>query len=123
MVVGSVGCAADGVNSGSLSAGIRRAGADNGALRGSGAIRWAVVYAATGAINTSDGREKTWQGAASAAELAAAARIARELGVYCWNEAIAAKGTDGARPDFGGRAPAVWGIQAGKGLQGTHAAG
>src|SRR3546814_9382156 len=74
----AIGFAADGVNIGAFSAGILRAGTDNGALLGSGAIRWSVVYAATGAINTSDGREKTWQGAASAAALAAAARIARE---------------------------------------------
>src|SRR3546814_13503633 len=102
MVVGSVGCAADGVNSGSLSAGILRAGTDNGALLGSGAIRWSVVYAATGAINTSDGREKTWQGAASAAEMAAAARIAREQGCYCGNDAIAGKGAAGADRKGGG---------------------
>src|SRR3546814_1321329 len=82
----AIGFAADGVNIGAFSAGILRAGTDNGALLGSGAIRWSVVYAATGAINTSDGREKTWQGAASAAELAAAARIARELGFYCWTD-------------------------------------
>ncbi|MBB5705420.1 tail fiber domain-containing protein [Sphingopyxis panaciterrulae] len=112
----AIGFAADGVNIGAFSAGILRAGTDNGALLGSGAIRWSVVYAATGAINTSDGREKTWQGAASAAELAAAARIARELGFYCWNDAIAAKGADGARRHFGVRAQAVWAIMAEEGL-------
>src|SRR3546814_7183771 len=53
---------------------------------------------------------------ASAAELAAAARIARELGFYCWNDAIAAKGADGARRHFGVRAQAVWAIMAEEGL-------
>src|SRR3546814_4323818 len=108
------GFAADGVSIGAFSAGIWRAGTDNSALLGSGAIRWSAVYSATGAINTSDEREKTWQGAASAAELAAAARIARELGFYCWNDAIAAKGAAGARRHFGVRAQAVWGVQIGR---------
>src|SRR3546814_8749344 len=92
------------------------AGTDNSALLGSGAIRWSAVYSATGAINTADEREKTWQGAASAAELAAAARIARELSFYCWNDAIAAKGAAGARRHFGVRAQAVWAIMAEEGL-------
>src|SRR3546814_18932005 len=92
------------------------AGTDNSALLGSGAIRWSAVYSATGAINTSDEREKTWQGAASAAALAAAARIARELSFYCWNDAIAAKGAAGARRHFRLRAEAVWAFTARAGM-------
>src|SRR3546814_18461965 len=83
------------------------AGTDNSALLGSGAIRWSAVYSATGAINTSDEREKTCQGAARAAGLAAAARIALERGFHCWHDAIAVQGAARRRRTFGVRAQAV----------------
>ena len=75
-----------------------------------------MVYAGTGTINTSDEREKTWRGAASPAEIAAARRIIAELGFYQWNDAIADKGEDGARYHFGPRAQRVWAIMADEGL-------
>ncbi|HEY0596713.1 tail fiber domain-containing protein [Sphingopyxis sp.] len=90
--------------------------ADNSLSLGTGAARWSVLYAGSGTINTSDAREKTWRGAATDAELRAARRIAAELGFYQWNDAIAAKGADGARYHFGVRAQAVWAIMADEGL-------
>jgi hypothetical protein len=91
-------------------------GADNGQTIGTAALRWSVVYAGTGTINTSDARDKTWRGGAHDAELRAARRIAAELGFYQWNDAIAAKGAGGARYHFGIRAQAVWAIMADEGL-------
>jgi len=96
---------------------------DNGMACGTGAQRWSVLYAASGTINTSDARDKIWQGGLSAAELAAARRIAGELGFYQWADAIAAKGTDGARRHFGARAQRVWAIMTEEGLIGPIAEG
>ncbi|PQM28318.1 hypothetical protein CVO77_07440 [Sphingopyxis lindanitolerans] len=93
-----------------------RPGADNGMSLGEGSTRWSVVYAGTGAINTSDARDKSWRGAATSAELMAARRIVGELGFYQWDDAIAEKGADGARLHFGVRAQAVWAIMADEGL-------
>jgi hypothetical protein len=91
-------------------------GGDNMQAFGWSSARWSVVFAATGTINTSDAREKTWRGAPTAEEIAAARRIAGELGFFQWNDAIAAKGPDGARLHFGVRAQAVWAIMADEGL-------
>ena len=90
-------------------------GADNVQTLGAAGKRWSTIFAATGAINTSDAREKTWRGAASEAEMRAAKRIAAELGFFRWNEAIADKGA-GAREHFGARAQSVWSIMAEEGL-------
>lgn len=91
-------------------------GADNAQAWGDASLRWSVIYAGTGTINTSDGREKTWRGEPTTAELAAARRIVGELGFFQWNDAIAQKGPDGARWHFGVRAQAVWAIMADEGL-------
>ncbi|MFZ5725561.1 MAG: tail fiber domain-containing protein [Pseudomonadota bacterium] len=93
-----------------------RPGSDNSQSLGSASYRWSVAYAGTGTINTSDARDKSWRGAPTEAELRAARRIAAELGFYQWNDAIAAKGADGARMHFGVRAQAVWAIMADEGL-------
>jgi hypothetical protein len=77
--------------------------------------RWNTVYAVTGAINTSDERDKTWRGAMNAAEHRAAKRIFDELGFYQWNDSIAEKGS-AARFHFGPRAQRVWAVMAGEGL-------
>ncbi|MGH6650222.1 MAG: tail fiber domain-containing protein [Sphingopyxis sp.] len=97
-------------------AGRFRPGADNVQTLGMSGFRWSTVYAATGTINTSDAREKSWQGPAHAAELRAARRILAELGFFQWHDAIAAKGADGARRHFGVRAQTVWAIMADEGL-------
>lgn len=96
--------------------GVIRPVGDNSQALGAAAQRWSVVYAATGTINTSDARDKSWRGPMTPAELRAARRIAAELGVYQWNDAIAEKGAAGARLHFGVRAQAVWAIMADEGL-------
>lgn len=93
-----------------------RPGMDGGQTLGTAAARWSLLFAATGVINTSDARDKRWRGGASDAEMRAAARIVAELGFFQWNDAIAEKGTDGARYHFGVRAQAVWSIMAEEGL-------
>jgi len=96
--------------------GVFRPAADNNQTLGAAAQRWAVLYAGTGTINTSDARDKTWRGAATAAEVRAAKRIAAELGFFQWHDAIAEKGAEGARHHFGVRAQAVWTVMADEGL-------
>ncbi len=91
--------------------GALRPGADNGYSSGTASYRWSVVYAGTGTINTSDEREKSWRGALTDTELAAAREIIAEIGVYQWNDAIAEKGDD-ARLHVGVRAQEVWRIMA-----------
>lgn len=71
--------------------------------------RFNTVYATTGSINTSDEREKTWRGAMTDDEYAAALAIIAELGFYQWNDSIAEKGED-ARFHFGPRAQRVFAI-------------
>lgn len=97
-------------------AGTLQPGSDNGYDLGAASVRVRTIYAATGAINTSDARDKAWRGAPDAAELRAARRIAAELGFYQWLGAIAEKGAGAARLHFGVRAQAVWAIMAEEGL-------
>lgn len=76
----------------SLDAGYLRPGQDNAQTLGDGATRWSVVYAGTGTINTSDGREKDAVRSFTADETAAAMELAGEIGMFKFLEAIAAKG-------------------------------
>lgn len=69
-----------------------RPGSDNGQSSGTAVNRWSVVYAGTGTINTSDAREKTPVRPFTPAELAAAAELGREIGVYQFLAMIEAKG-------------------------------
>jgi hypothetical protein len=80
--------------------GLVRPSEDNIRSCGSPANRWTVVYAATGAINTSDAREKTTLTALSYNEIQAAKEIAKSIGVYKWLDMVAKKG-DGARKHIG----------------------
>lgn len=98
---------------------------DNTYSMGTSGARIAVVYAATGTINTSDARQKLWRGRLTQAELRAGKCIIKELGFYQWLSAIAAKeGTDGvARFHFGARAQAVWDIMHEEGLVGPSGEG
>lgn len=89
---------------------------DNARDLGSGGNRCRVLYAATGAINTSDEREKLWRGAPTDAELDAAWQCFNELGFYQWNDAVDEKGVDHARYHVGLRAQRVWQIFAAAGL-------
>lgn len=75
-------------------------GADNAYSLGSISFRATTVYANTGAINTSDAREKTPVSTLTAPEIDAAKALGREIGTYQWLEAIQEKG-DGARHHVG----------------------
>src|SRR3546814_17815555 len=77
---------------------------------------WSVIFSGTGTINTSDAREKTWRGAPTVEEIAAARRIVDELGFFKWNDATAAKGAEEARRHSGFRARPVGAIRAAEGL-------
>ncbi|ORE93964.1 DUF2793 domain-containing protein [Aurantimonas sp. 22II-16-19i] len=69
--------------------------ADNLHAFGSASLRAAAVYAATGTINTSDATQKRLRGEPDDAEMRAWSRVRPKI--FQWNDAIAAKGEDGAR--------------------------
>lgn len=71
---------------------------DNSVTLGAAAQRWSVVYAGTGAINTSDERVKQQAQPVTAAVLRAWGRVGYVQ--YKFNDAVAQKG-DGARWHFG----------------------
>ncbi len=81
-------------------AGIIAHAADNTWSLGTPALRASVLYAGTGAINTSDAREKTPVVPLTAAEMAAGRNLAREIGTFRFRDAVALKG-DGARRHVG----------------------
>jgi hypothetical protein len=74
-----------------------------------------VVYAVTGAINTSDAREKTTLTALKASEIAAAKDLAKSIGTYKWLDAVAKKG-EGARKHIGVTAQEVIRVMESHGL-------
>jgi hypothetical protein len=78
-----------------------RPGSDNNISAGESGRRWSVVYAATGAINTSDAREKTTIAPLSDAEVAFARDLAGEIGTYQWLASITEKGEENARHHVG----------------------
>ncbi len=82
-------------------------GADNAQNIGSGALRFATVYAGTGAINTSDAREKTALGPLPPGLIRAVRRVLGAVGAYQWLSAVDAKGAEGARLHIGVTAQAV----------------
>uniref|UniRef100_A0A1A7GDD3 Peptidase S74 domain-containing protein n=1 Tax=biofilter metagenome TaxID=1070537 RepID=A0A1A7GDD3_9ZZZZ len=83
-----------------------RPGEDNITNLGASSLRWATVYAASGTINTSDAREKSWIGPLTDAELRVAKSLSKLIGLYKWREAISTKG-DGARIHVGVKAQDV----------------
>ncbi|WOF43762.1 tail fiber domain-containing protein [Sphingopyxis indica] len=89
---------------------------DNAYSIGQAPARPSVIFAASSTISTSDERKKTWRGAMTTAELAAAKRIVGELGFFQWNDSIAKKGAANARYHFGVKAQSVWAIMADEGL-------
>lgn len=93
-----------------------RAGIDNALSNGSAGQRFTVVYAATGAINTSDAREKLWLGGLTDAHLRTARRIEAEIGLYQWLKELSDKG-EAARIHVGVRAQAVITIMMEEGLE------
>src|SRR5690606_11867727 len=99
-------------------------GADNTYNLGSGSFRFGTVYAATGAINTSDAREKTVLQPLTDAERRAIRRVMVGVGVFQWLDAVARKGGDpaqgGARLHIGVTAQAVREAFAAEGLDATR---
>ena len=73
---------------------------DNTSNLGDASYRWAVVYAATGAINTSDQNEKTQIETLSNAEKATALEIKASIKKFKFKDAVTAKG-DKARIHVG----------------------
>lgn len=73
---------------------------DSGATLGTSSLRWNTVYATTGAINTSDAREKTIITPLTSGELKAAKMMGGEIGSYQFLSAIEEKG-DSARRHVG----------------------
>jgi hypothetical protein len=67
---------------------------DNVTTLGLGAQRWSTVFAATGTINTSDGREKQDVMQLSDAERRVAASIKGLIKAFRFKDAVAAKGQD-----------------------------
>lgn len=70
---------------------------DNSSDNGGPSNRWRVVYAATGTINTSDGREKHEPRVLTEAEVRVGRRLARLVRIWRYNDAIAEKGIEAAR--------------------------
>lgn len=90
--------------------------ADNTQNIGRSTFRFGTIYAGTGAINTSDQREKVWDGALTPAHLRAAKRIAAVIGTFRWIDSIAVKGEE-ARTHIGVKAQEVASIMASEGLE------
>lgn len=66
--------------------------ADNSKQLGLAYSRWSTVFAGTGAINTSDAREKTEVRPLTSNELQAAQALAKEIGAYKFLQAVQDKG-------------------------------
>ena len=81
-------------------------GVDNARTLGDGSFRWSVVYAASGTINTSDEREKTFADI-SDAETQCARELKGLIRKFQFNNAIEEKGADDARYHFGVGAQSV----------------
>jgi hypothetical protein len=92
-------------------------GTDNVWASGGASFRWSVVYAATGAINTSDAREKQQVRSLSDAEKAVAVRLKGLIRAFKWNDAVAKKGSS-ARIHVGVIAQDVEAAFAAEGLNG-----
>lgn len=73
---------------------------DNTLSNGTASMRWSVVYAGTGTINTSDGRAKQQVTDLDAAERQVATAIKRLIKTFKFNDAVEAKG-DKARIHVG----------------------
>ena len=91
---------------------------DNTYSMGTSGARIAVVYAATGTINTCDVRFKTFRTDSQLreAEQAAALDLFETFGFFQFNDAIAEKGEDGARWHYGPAAQEAWSVWASHGL-------
>ena len=73
---------------------------DNTISNGTAPLRWSTVYAGTGAINTSDKREKSDARDLSLSEQKVAKRLKKMVRAFRFNNAVSEKGED-ARIHFG----------------------
>lgn len=96
-----------------------RSSGDNIHDLGGSSNRWKTLYAGTGTINTSDAREKEWRSGLTAEELRVAARIAPQIGVFRWLDAIAEKG-EAARLHIGLTSQMVQAAFKAEGLDPAH---
>lgn len=90
-------------------------GGDNLYTLGSATKRWSTVYSATGTINTSDDREKTYIDVTDI-EKEVALEIKANMRKFKFNNAIETKGENGARIHFGASAQTVKSIFESHGL-------
>lgn len=79
---------------------------DNLAALGTSDFRWSTIYAASGTINTSDDREKTYIDITEA-EKQVAVELKANMKKFKFNDAITEKGEDKARIHFGASAQTV----------------
>ena len=80
--------------------------ADNLAALGTSDFRWSTIYAASGTINTSDDREKTYLDI-NEVEKKVAVELKANMKKFKFNDAITEKGEDKARIHFGASAQTV----------------
>lgn len=92
---------------------------DNTWSLGSAGLRWSVVYAATGTINTSDARQKQQVRELSDAERAVAVRLKSLVRAFKFNDAVEKKGDD-ARIHVGVIAQEVMAAFQAEGLDPMH---
>jgi hypothetical protein len=78
-----------------------RSGVDNTYSCGTGAYRWSEIYAGSGTINTSDGREKTSITGLSDVEKVVSQKLKGLIKKYQFTHAVQKKGADVARIHFG----------------------
>ena len=79
---------------------------DNTQQLGFSSLRWSTIYAGTGTINTSDDREKTYIDITDI-EKKVALELKANMKKFKFNDAIEAKGENGARLHFGASAQTV----------------
>lgn len=100
-----------------VQSGYLRPSTDNGITCGTAANRFSTVYAGTGAINTSDAREKEQVRELTDAERRVAVRCKQLLRAFKFADAVKEKG-EGARVHFGVMAQDVQAAFAAEGLDG-----
>lgn len=103
------------VNDELVVSGRARPSSDNNEDLGAASFRWTQLFAAAGAINTSDARQKTELSPLSVEEIAAAKDIAKAIGAYKWLAAVELK-DEAARWHIGVTAQRVIEIMSSHGL-------
>jgi hypothetical protein len=93
-------------------------GTDNAQTCGTSGMRWSVVYAATGAINTSDSREKSKVSPLEDRELAASIALGKEIGAFKFLSSMREKG-DSARIHIGMTVQRAMEVMSAHGLNAT----